>query len=101
MKIPLSDESLQEVPAFCNRWGIQEFALFGSVLRDDYSTNSDIDVLIEFQPGVFQGVDEWIEMRDELEALFGRRVDLVRKGGLKNPFRRAEILQSRRVLYAA
>jgi len=92
---------LATIPDFCRRWRVAEFALFGSVLRPDFADTSDIDVLVTFEEGAFWGIDEWIQMRDELEALFGRRIDLVSRSSLRNPFRRHDILASRRVLHAA
>ena len=92
---------LMSIPDFCQRWKIREFSIFGSALRDDFSATSDVDVLVDFNPGVAWGIDEWIAMRDELEAVFGRRVDLVSRASLRNPFRRSEILRTRKVLHAA
>ncbi len=89
------------IPEFCHRWKISEFALFGSVLRPDFGRTSDVDILVTFEPVAFWGIDEWIQMRDELESLFGRRVDLVSRASLRNPFRRHEILKTRRVVHAA
>jgi predicted nucleotidyltransferase len=83
---------------FCRQWGIIELALFGSVLRDDFDDRSDVDVLLTFAPGSFHGIDEYIEMRDELEAMFGRRVDVVNRGSLRNPFLKHHVLTSRRVI---
>lgn len=97
----LSEHPRDLILSFCRRWRISEFALFGSVLRPDFGPDSDIDILIDFEPGVLHGIDEWIAMRDELEALFGRRVDLVSRASLRNPFRRHEILRTRKVLYPA
>ncbi len=87
--------------AFCARWKLQELALFGSVLREDFGPESDVDVLVSFTDDA--GWDLWdlLQMRDELASLFGRQVDLVTKGGLRNPFRRHEILSTRRIIYAA
>ncbi len=98
---PLSAQTRDAILAFCHRWNIAEFALFGSVLRPDFGPQSDIDVLVDFAAGTFHGIDEWIAMRDELEALFGRRVDLVSRASLRNPFRRHEILKTRKVIYPA
>jgi predicted nucleotidyltransferase len=92
---------LDAIPDFCRRWRVREFSLFGSVLREEFGPTSDVDVLLDFDPGAFWGIDEWIAMRDELEALFGRRVDVVSRASLRNPFRRHEILRTRRVLHAA
>ncbi len=92
---------LESLPGFCARWKIREFSVFGSVLREDFGPSSDVDVLVDFDDGVVWGIDEWIEMRDELERLFARRVDLVSQNSLRNPFRREAILKSRKVLHAA
>src|SRR5436190_17690431 len=98
-RIPLP---MQQIETFCRKYAVQEFALFGSILRDDFSPDSDVDVLIALQPGQTMTVEKYLDMRDELSAMFGgREIDLVQKRLLKNPFRRHEILTAREVLYAA
>ena len=92
---------LGEIEAFCHKWQIEELSLFGSVLREDFSADSDVDVLITFAATVRWSLFDFVEMKDELTALLGRDVDLVTRGGLRNPFRRHEILKTRRVVYAA
>lgn len=92
--------SLADIEAYCQRWQITEFALFGSVLRDDFRPDSDVDVLIIFAPNHDWNLFDVMEMQRELEALFGREVDLVQKKELKNPYRRANILKTHRVVYA-
>jgi predicted nucleotidyltransferase len=86
---------------FCERWKIVEFALFGSIVRDDFNDDSDVDVLVAFLPGAGWSLYDFMDMQDELARLFGRKVDLVDKDGLRNPFRRKAILDEARVLYAA
>ena len=86
---------------FCHRWKVVEFALFGSVLREDFHHDSDIDVLVTFSPNAQHSLFDLARMEEELEAIFGRRVDLVEKAGVRNPFRRLEILKSLEVVYAA
>ena len=95
------DVPRDRIAAFCRKWKVTEFALFGSVLRDDFGPDSDIDVLVELGPDHGLGLFDWIDMIDELTTLFGRRVDLVSKRGLRNPFRRHEILTTREVIHAA
>ncbi len=90
-----------EIEAFCRKWKIKELSLFGSVLRDDFRPDSDIDVLVSFEPDAPWDLFHLVDMRDELMALFGRDVDLVEKEGLRNPFRRRTILDTREVIYAA
>jgi len=65
----------QEIAAFCRRHGIRRLALFGSVLRDDFRPDSDVDVLVEFEPGRVPGL-AFFGLQDELSGLLGRRVDL-------------------------
>ena len=89
------------IETFCLEWKIAELAFFGSVLRDDFRPDSDVDVLVTFADDAHWSSYEWVDMIDELERLFGRKVDLVSARGLRNPFRRHAILSSRHVLYAA
>jgi predicted nucleotidyltransferase len=86
---------------FCRRWKISEFSLFGSVLREDFRPDSDVDVLVEFEPDHPWSLYDVVDMEEELDAMLGRQVHLVMKGGLKNPLRRREILRARQVIYAA
>ena len=86
---------------FCEKWKVAEFSLFGSILRDDFAPDSDVDVLVRFAPGQSPDAVADAAMIAELEGMFGRRVDLVEADTLVNPFRRRHILQNRRVVYAA
>ena len=86
---------------FCDKWQICELSLFGSVLREDFSAESDLDFLVSFCSGTSWSLWDMIEMRDELAELTGRQVDLVEKEGLRNPYRSREILDTREVIYAA
>lgn len=97
-QVPLDLEALAQ---FCRRWQVTELSLFGSVLRDDFNPASDVDVLVTIAPDASTSYWDWPEMVDELERIFGWRVDLVAAGGLRNPFRKREILSTRRVVYAA
>ncbi|NJR65683.1 MAG: nucleotidyltransferase family protein [Leptolyngbyaceae cyanobacterium CRU_2_3] len=92
--------SSAQIADFCQRWQIAEFALFGSILRDNFSPDSDIDVLVTFTSGHCLSWDDWMKMQGELEAMFERKVDLVSKKYLKNPYRRHEILKTHKVIYA-
>jgi predicted nucleotidyltransferase len=90
-----------QIAGFCRRWNVTEFSLFGSVLRDDFRPDSDVDVLVVFAPGTRPGWRDWWEMEQALAAMFGRKVDLVERKAVTNPFRRHHILKTRRVVYAA
>jgi predicted nucleotidyltransferase len=96
--IPLEKEKIED---FCRRWKIAEFSLFGSVLREDFGQDSDVDVLVTFEPGGGITFNNRVEMLDELVEIFGREVDLVEKDLIRNPFRRHEILKTKEVIYAA
>ncbi|MCL5280997.1 MAG: nucleotidyltransferase family protein [Planctomycetes bacterium] len=90
-----------EIEVFCRKWRIKRLSLFGSVLRDDFRPDSDVDVLVSFEPDAPWDLFDLVDMRDELMVLFGRDVDLVEEEGLRNPFRRRTILDTREVIYAA
>jgi len=100
MDLPIKVDD-ERIAQFCRRWKIKEFAVFGSVLREDFRPDSDVDVLVTFEPDAPWSLYEWADMTDGLKEIFGREVDLVEKDGLRNPFRRHAILTTRKVLYAA
>jgi len=91
----------ETLASFCRQNHIIELALFGSVLRGDFRPGSDVDVLVTFAPEAQPSLMDLALMREELATLFGRDVDLVEKPGLRNPFRRREILRSMEVIYAS
>jgi uncharacterized protein len=93
--------SLEDVAAFCQHWKIVEFAVFGSVLRDDFRPDSDIDVLVTFASNDGWSLFDLMNLQRELESMVRRSVDLLEKRDLKNPFRRAEILRTYQVIYAS
>ena len=90
-----------EIADFCRRWRVTEFALFGSAVRDDFGPESDVDVLVRFEPDAGWSLFDLVTMQDELQDLFGRTVHLVEAEGLRNPFRRDEIMRTREVVYAS
>jgi len=90
-----------QIAAFCQKWKIAELAVFGSVLRDDFRPESDVDVLVSFTDDAHWSLYDWVDMQEELEGMFGRDVDLVEKKSLHNPFRRHAILTTKQVIYAA
>jgi predicted nucleotidyltransferase len=86
---------------FCLRWMISELAVFGSVLRDDFRPESDLDILVTFSPEAPWSLWDLVKIKEELSALAGRPVDLVERKAVKNPFRQKEIFNHLEVLYAA
>jgi predicted nucleotidyltransferase len=97
-RVPVRQE---EIEAFCQKWQVRELTLFGSVLRDDFRPESDIDVLVEFEAEAQHSLFEFITMQEELEEMFGRTVDLVQKSAVKNPFVRHHIRHNRQVVFHA
>jgi len=89
----------EEIAAFCRRHRIRRLALFGSVLRDDFSPDSDVDVLVEFEPGHVPGL-AFITIQDKLTKLLGHKVDLNTPAGL-SPYFRREVLEEAETLYDA
>lgn len=71
--------SSQQLTQFCQKWKVAELALFGSILRDDFREDSDIDLLVSYQPNAKRGLFEKTTMKEELEIMLNRKVDLVSK----------------------
>jgi len=91
---------MDEIAAFCRRHHIRQLALFGSVLREDFGPDSDLDILVEFEPEAQVGFMALSGMQLELSELLQRPVDLVLRQGLKPKIRDA-VLSSAQVIYAA
>jgi predicted nucleotidyltransferase len=103
-RLTITPEQLRD---FCTRWQITELAVFGSILRDDFRDRgdciSDIDLLYSLDRSSSHSLFDIMQMREELESLCHRRIDLVSKQGIKNSrnwLRRQEILNSEVILYA-
>ena len=92
---------IEAIEAFCRRWGVREFSLFGSAVRDDFRPDSDVDVMLEFQPGQGFTFENTPTIIGELREIFDRDVDVVEKRRIRNPFRRRTIMAEHKVLYAA
>jgi predicted nucleotidyltransferase len=93
--------SSDQLAIFCRKWKISEMSLFGSVLREDFRDDSDVDVLVSFAPDSKWSILDILRMQDQLSAIIGRKADMVDIRGLRNPFRRREILSTREVVYAS
>ena len=91
----------KKITEFCLRWKVVEFSLFGSILREDFRPDSDVDVLVTFAPEARVSLFDLVDMQDELKVIFKRDVDLLEKDALENPFRKREILGTAQVVYAA
>ncbi len=94
----------QAIAEFCQRWQINEFCLFGSVLRENFRPDSDIDIMVSFEADAPWGLLEFVRMKRELETLLGREVDLVTKKSIEqshNWIRRQEILGTAQIAYVS
>lgn len=92
-----------EIEKFCQKWQIAELSLFGSVLREDFGPQSDVDVLVTFAPEAKHGLFALVRMQEELKEIFGRNVDLISRRGVeasRNYIRRKAILDSAEIVYA-
>ncbi len=94
---------IEKIAAFCHQWQVTELALFGSVLRDDFRDDSDIDVMVQFHPDAHPTFSTLDQMEAELKNIFHRDIDLITRQGIeasRNYLRRHEILSSAQVIYA-
>jgi len=109
LKVPMQPNKLtarihapaEEIEQFCRKNHVRKLALFGSVLRDDFRPDSDVDVLIEFEPGKVPGLLGLARMERELSAIFGnRRVD-IRTAEDLSPYFRQDVVESAEIQYSA
>jgi predicted nucleotidyltransferase len=101
---PRVDVTHEQIAAFCRKWKIERLELFGSVLRDDFDRESDIDILVTFAPDANWRFRDDLDMEEELTGLLGRHVDLVERRLVEtNPnwVRRRNILSTAQLLYEA
>src|SRR6188768_4049294 len=101
---PMADVSPETLPTeealsvLCRRWRIKELSLFGSLARGEAGPASDADVLVTFQPDEHWDLWDMVDLRDDLAVLFGRSVDVVVEGAIRNPIRRQSIMRDKRRL---
>jgi uncharacterized protein len=101
LNVQLPQQVLVEL---CQRWKIKTLYLFGSVLREDFRPDSDIDIMVEFETDASWGLLEFVRLKRELETLFDRDVDLITKKSIEqshNWIRRQEILGTAQAVYVA
>lgn len=90
-----------QLAALCRRWKIRNLSLFGSRARGEARPDSDVDLMVDYEPGADWSLLDTVQLRMELATLFGRPVDLVRDDDIANPYRRVSIRRDLRSLYAA
>jgi predicted nucleotidyltransferase len=90
------------IDQFCRKWKMTEFSLFGSILRDNFGPDSDVDVMVSFEPGAHWSLLDLVEMREELQGIFQRPVDLLTRRAVErsqNWIRREAILNHAEMIY--
>jgi hypothetical protein len=100
---PIIEIRRAEVAELCRRFHVRRLEVFGSATRNDFDpSRSDVDFLVEFEPeSPLRGLDQYFGLKEAMETLFDRQVDLVEAGAVKNPYLLAGIERSREILYAA
>jgi hypothetical protein len=101
---PHIDIPRKKIVEFCHKWKVREFSVFGSVLREDFRPDSDIDVMVDFEPDAKHTLFDIVSMTDELKEIFGRKVDLMTRRAVeqsRNYIRRQAILSSMEVVYVS
>lgn len=99
---PLIDDNLEQIDRLCRLYGVRKLELFGSILRPDFDPErSDVDLLVEFKPQVADSFANFLDLKEALEGLLGRRVDLVELRAIRNRRLRRHIEQSKSAIYAA
>ena len=101
MKFPMIEINDDVIISLARKYHIKELSFFGSVLREDFKENSDIDILIEFEDKTDYSLFDLFKLKEEFKIALGKEVDLIEKEGLRNPYRRKNILKNSRVIYAA
>ena len=98
--VEIPDNQLKQ---FCQRWKVSELAIFGSALREDYQQDSDVDILISFEPEYQWGLFDLVNMENELKTIFGKEIDLVEKNAVENSrnyIRRKGILDGAQIIFS-
>jgi uncharacterized protein len=99
---PLIESNRKAITELCRRYGVRRLEAFGSILRDDFDAGrSDVDILVEFDPSVAASFTNFLDLKEALEALFGRSVDLIELRAVRNRRLRYYIEQSKSPIYDA
>ena len=101
MKFPCIEIQDSIIISLAKKYRIKELSFFGSVLRENFQQDSDIDILVQFDEEADYSLFDLFEIKEEFENALGREIDLIEKGSLRNPYRRDNILRNARVIYAA
>lgn len=96
----ISEKKLERIKQLCKEYRVKNFSVFGSVLTDKFSAESDIDFVVDFDENApIKYTDLYFELKDKLEDILKRQIDLIEERGIKNSFFRKEIYESKVVIY--
>ena len=96
----ISDKNIEQIKQICKEYRVKKFSVFGSVLTENFSSDSDIDFVVDFdEKDPFKYTDLYFQLKEELEQILKRQIDLIEERGIKNPFFRKEIDESKVVIY--
>ena len=96
----ISEKNIERIKQLCKEYKVKNFSVFGSVLTDNFSSESDIDFVVDFEENdPLEYTDLSFQLKDKLEYLLKRQIDLIEERGIKNSFFRKEIDESKVVLY--
>lgn len=91
----------EKISRLCQDYGIVRFEIFGSAVRDDFGAESDVDCLIDFVEDGGNYFERYFDFKDELEKLFGRKVDLIVEKAIRNPYFKQDLNETKQIIYAA
>lgn len=96
----ISDENIEQIKQICKEFRVKNFSVFGSVLTDNFYSDSDIDFVVDFdEKDPFKYTDLYFQLKEKLEQILKRQIDLIEERGIKNPFFKREIDESKVVIY--
>ena len=96
----ISNKNIERIKQLCKEYRVKNFSVFGSVLTEKFSSNSDIDFIVDFDENdPLKYTDLYFQLKEKLEQIFKRKIDLLEERGIKNPFFRREIDESKIVIY--
>jgi uncharacterized protein len=96
----ISEKNIALIKQLCKDYRVKSFSVFGSVLTDNFTSHSDIDFVVDFEENdPIKYTDLYFQLKEKLEQLFNRRIDLIEERGIKNSFFRKELNNSKVVLY--
>ena len=96
----ISESNIESIKQLCKEYRVKNMSVFGSVLTDTFSTDSDVDFIVDFEENdPIKYTDLYFQLKDKLEQILKRQIDLIEERGIKNSFFRKEIDESKVVLY--